>query len=204
MGAIGNEYEAMTYSSPLASWLRAQPTLVGTPPEFDLETLPDDPVTLFAEWIVDAAERGVAEPHAATLATVDADCVPDARTVIVKDVTARGWAFAGPRSSQKGSQLAVSPAAALNFWWQPIRRAVRLRGVVREATAAESEADLAARSGAARAGMRAGEWVRWWLEPTSVEFWQGAADRRHIRIVYSRNGDGWVRSLVARENNERG
>lgn len=194
----------MTSSSLLASWLRAQPTLLGTPPALDLETLPDEPVTLFTEWIVDAAERGVAEPHAATLATADAGGMPDARTLIVKDATSRGWAFAGARSSAKGAQLATSPAAALNFWWQPIRRAVRLRGNVREATTAESNADLAARPSAARSGMSAGEWVRWWLEPATVEFWQGAADRRHVRIVYSRDGDAWLRSLAGHENNERG
>lgn len=194
----------MTSSSPLASWLRAQPTLVGTPPALELETLPDDPVALFTEWIMDAAERGVAEPHAATLATVDAEGVPDARTLIVKDTTSRGWAFAGPRSSAKGAQLGTFPAAALNFWWQPIRRAVRLRGVVHEATPAESDVDLAARPAAARSGIRAGEWVRWWLEPATVEFWQGASDRRHFRIVYARNGDGWARSFADHEHNERG
>lgn len=194
----------MNSSSPLALWLRAQPTLVGTPPALDFDELPDDPVALFTEWVMDAAERGVAEPHAAALSTVDANGVPDARTLIVKDATVRGWAFAGPRASAKGIQLAVSPAAALNFWWQPIRRAVRLRGFVQEASTAESDADLAARSTAAQEGLGSGDWVRWWLKPTTVEFWQGATDRRHVRIVYSRDRDGWLRSLTTGESDERG
>lgn len=193
----------MTSSSPLSLWLRGQPSLVGTPPALSIDSLPDDPVGLFSEWIMDAAERGVAEPQATTLATVDARGVPDSRTLILKDVTERGWAFAGPRSSAKGVQLAQSPAAALNFWWQPIRRAVRVRGSVREATSAESDADLAARSATARAGIRPGDWVRWWLEPTTVEFWQGTADRRHIRIIYASDGERWVRSLVNVETDER-
>jgi len=174
-----------------ATWLRDQPALVGEPPVLSLDDLPDDPVALFVEWMQDAAARGVAEPHAATLATVDATGMPDSRTLIVKDVSPRGWAFAGPRTSAKSEQLAVSPVAAMNFWWQPIRRAVRLRGTVQEASELESEADLAARSESARAGILPGQWVRWWLLPERIEFWQGAADRHHTRIAYARRGDGW-------------
>jgi len=192
----------MTSSSPFGLWLRAQPALAGEPPVLDLAALPDDPALLFIEWMQDAVVRGVAEPHAATLATVDAAGTPDARTLLVKDVSDRGWAFAGPRASRKGAQLAAMPRAAMNFWWQPVRRAVRVRGAVREASPAESDADLAERSEAARSGIRSGEWVRWWLEPERVEFWQGATDRRHVRIVYQGGVGGWVRESMNGEGND--
>lgn len=192
----------MTSTSPFASWLRDLPSLTGESPPFDVGTAPDDPVVLFAEWMQDAVARGVAEPHAATLATADVAGVPDARTLIIKDVSLRGWAFAGPRRSAKGAQLETNPSAALNFWWQPVRRAVRVRGTVREASDAESAADLAARSPAARAGIRAGEWVRWWLEPARIEFWQGATDRRHLRLVYTRDDDRWLRQVGNRAGGE--
>ncbi len=133
-------------SDDFARWLRALPSLTGSAPPLDLDALPDDPDDLFRTLITEAVDAGVPEPHAATLATVDADGLPDARTLILKDVGPRGWAFAGTRSSAKGAQLAASPAAALAFWWQPIVRAVRVRGSVEEATAEESAADLAARS----------------------------------------------------------
>lgn len=175
----------------LGDWLRSQPALVGRAPELDTSTLPDEPLPLFREWIAAAVEEGVPEPHAATLATVDADGIPDARTLILKGVDERGWAFAGPRSSRKAEQLAARPVAALNFWWQPLVRAVRVRGEVREASLDESAADLAARSVAARDGLAPGDWVLWRLVPTRVEFWQGAVDRRHARIVFERVADGW-------------
>lgn len=183
-----------------AQWLRAQPSLTGVPPAFDLETLPADPAELFRTWIVGAAEGGVPEPHAATLSTVDAAGVPDARTLILKDVDASGWAVAGPRSSAKARQLQVHPAAALNFWWQPIMRAVRVRGAVREASREESDADLAARSATARAGIEPGEWVLWRIEPERVEFWQGAQDRRHTRLVYQRRAGIWHHGVVGEES----
>ncbi|SDS34755.1 pyridoxine/pyridoxamine 5'-phosphate oxidase [Microterricola viridarii] len=179
----------------IGPWLRAQPALAGTPPTLDRAQIPLDPVDLFVSWIREAASAGVPEPHAATLATVDEDGIPDARTLILKDVGPRGWAFAGQRSSSKGAQLAAHPAAALNFWWQPIARAVRVRGAVQEASRADSEADLAARSAPAREGIPSGDWTLWRIEPVRVEFWQGAPDRRHARIVYLSDGRSWERSF---------
>lgn len=156
-----------------AAWLRERPSLTGSAPTLHPESAPDDPLALFLNWITAAAEAGVAEPHATTLATVDADGVPDARTLILKDVDERGWAFAGTRSSAKGRQLAANPAAALNFWWQPVLRAVRVRGPVVEAPAGESTADLAARSATARAGVVDGDWALWRIVPSRIEFLAG-------------------------------
>lgn len=195
-GIIGSVTSTpLTPLSRMRDWLREQPTLTGSGRPIDDGALPGDPGALFVSWIRAAAEAGVAEPHAATLATVGADGVPDARTLILKDLDERGWAFAGPRSSGKGVQLAAHSAAALNFWWQPLIRAVRVRGAVREAPAAESAADLAARSTAAREGVAPGDWVLWRLQPTRVEFWQGAVDRRHTRIVYDAQDGGWSLSV---------
>jgi pyridoxamine 5'-phosphate oxidase len=184
-------------SDDFSRWLRAQPSLAGSAPALDLDSLPDDPDELFRAWIMSAAALGVPEPHAATLATVDAEGRPDARTLILKDVGPRGWAVAGTRSSAKGAQLAARPAAALTFWWQPIVRAVRVRGSVVEASPEECAADLAARSAAARADVEPGDWVLWRIRPEHIEFWQGSPDRRHTRILFDRGGeggDGWMRS----------
>lgn len=178
----------MTFSA----WLRSQPSLTGVAPGPDPDPLPARPEDLFERWIRHAVAAGVAEPHAATLATVDVDGLPDARTLILKDAGPEGWAFASLRASAKGSQLAAHPVAALNFWWPDVLRAVRVRGRVIEASAEESAADLAARSESARAGIAPGEWVLWRLQPEHVEFWEGAADRRHARLRYELIDGAWV------------
>jgi len=190
-----------------APWLRSLPALTGVAPDLDGADLdgayldgayldsaePADPIRLVEGWLRHAVDAGVPEPHAVTLATVDDEGVPDARTLLLKDIGERGFAVAGPRRSRKAAQLAVHPAAALSFWWQPLVRAIRIRGSVVEASPEESAADLAARSAAARAGVAPGDWVRWWIEPTRIEFWQGAPDRRHSRIVCTRADGAWRR-----------
>jgi pyridoxamine 5'-phosphate oxidase len=175
----------------LRARLRSIPSLTGSPPPLSLAALHVDPVAQFIEWLEEAVFARVLEPHAMTLSTIDADGMPDARTVILKDVDTRGWAFAGRGSSRSGVQLAANPVAALTFWWQPMVRAVRARGRVVQATRAESEADLLSRSAAARADVAPEDWILWRLQPKRVEFWQGATDRRHTRIVYEPYGDGW-------------
>jgi pyridoxamine 5'-phosphate oxidase len=169
--------------------LRRIPSLTGTAPGIDHTRLPQDPMDLFEEWLDVAIKQGVPEPIAATLATVDDDGIPDARTLILKSVDTQGWAFAGAASSRKGQQLAACSSAALNLWWQPIARAVRVRGPVVEASSRECAADLAARSEAARAGVDPQDWRLWRLVPSRVEFWQGSPDRQHLRIVYTYDGD---------------
>lgn len=181
-----------------SGWLRAQPALIGDAPPLAVDDLPEEPLPLFLRWMQQAADAGVAVPHAATLATVDAEGMPDARTLILKDVGERGWAFASRRSSRKGAQLAANPVAALNFWWQPIVRAVRVRGRVVEATAEESAADDAARPAEARHGAAIDDWVLWRVVPQRVEFWQGEIDRRHSRIVFDAGMDGWTRTIRGR------
>ena len=184
--------------SETAQWLRGLGSLRGTAPSFDLTRLPGDPATLFLDWIREAERAGVPEPHAVTLATAGADGIPDARTLILKDVGAAGWAFAGPRSSTKAAQLEFAPAAALNFWWQPLSRAVRVRGPVVEASRSEVEADLAARP-TATAG---DDWMLWWIRPARVEFWQGAVSRNHTRLVYERDRGRWTHRIISGEHRE--
>ncbi|WP_245530307.1 pyridoxine/pyridoxamine 5'-phosphate oxidase [Cellulomonas flavigena] len=63
---------------------------------------------------------------------------------------------------------------------------------------AELHASLAASREriAAEPGYVLPSWQAWLVVPDVVEFWQGSADRAHVRLVYRRTGDVWARSLV--------
>ncbi|WOO78927.1 Pyridoxine/pyridoxamine 5'-phosphate oxidase [Vanrija pseudolonga] len=136
----------------LRDQLRAIPSITGTAPPFDLATAPDTPQALFLEWLQVAIASHVPEPLAATLSTVTPEGYPDARILILKDVTADGaFEIATGTESAKGRQLAANPHAALSFYWVPLARAVRIRGKAVRASAEESAADFATRGAEARA-----------------------------------------------------
>ncbi|GAB3398161.1 pyridoxal 5'-phosphate synthase [Humibacter soli] len=110
------------------------------------------------EWLFAAIEAGVPEPHAATLSTVDEDGKPDARVLIVKDITDDGaFEIATSVSSPKVLQLRANPRCALSFYWTPLARAIRIRGTAVRAGAAAAVADFTARHPDARAMVLAGE-----------------------------------------------
>jgi pyridoxamine 5'-phosphate oxidase len=96
----------------------------------DLEALPTDPRVLFETWFAEAVDAGVQAPHAMTLSTADAHGRVAARTVILKDLDADGWWFAGHATSPKGHDLAANPSAALVFLWPRTGSQVRVTGTV--------------------------------------------------------------------------
>lgn len=91
-----------------------------------------------------------------TLATADAEGLPDVRTLLLHDADERGFHFASHATSAKGHQLAARPYAALGFYWPALGRQVRVRGPVVRCTPAESHADLHARSTGALAAALTG------------------------------------------------
>jgi pyridoxamine 5'-phosphate oxidase len=124
--------------------------------------LPDagDPFALFAEWLAAACAAEPNDPHAMTLATVDADGLPDARMVLLKDVDARGFTFFTNTQSAKGEELSANPSAALVFHWKSLRRQVRVRGPVAPVTPAEADVYFASRARASQIGAWASDQSR--------------------------------------------
>jgi pyridoxamine 5'-phosphate oxidase len=112
------------------------------------ETLFDreEPFRLFKEWFEDAKAREPNDANAMTLATVDAEGLPDARMVLLKGVDERGFVFFTNTESDKGRELAANPGAALLFHWKSLRRQVRIRGPVEPVTEAEADAYFASRA----------------------------------------------------------
>ena len=111
----------------------------------DRDDLHDDPVVQWHQWYDDAVEAGLAEPNAMSVSTIGLDGIPDARLVLVRDVTVAGLTFFGNYSSAKGEQLAASPVAAAVFPWIGLHRQVRVRGTVERVAAAESDDYFASR-----------------------------------------------------------
>ena len=108
-------------------------------------TAAEDPFVLFAAWLEQATESEPRDPTAMTLATVDAEGMPDARMVLLKGVDSRGFVFFTNMDSQKGRELDAQPKAALVFHWKSLNKQVRVRGPSERVTDAEADAYFATR-----------------------------------------------------------
>src|ERR1700753_1966015 len=109
--------------------LRGLPVFAGDLPDFEPDQAPDDPVTLFTDWLAAAVAAGVPEPHVMSLATVAVDGRPSSRMLILKDVEPEGRSyFASTSTSRKGRELADRPYAALGFYWPRLGRQLRIGG----------------------------------------------------------------------------
>ena len=115
-------------------------------------TQASEPFALFAAWLKDAIATEPRDPTAMTLATVDADGLPNARMVLLKGTDERGFVFYTNVESQKGIEMAAHPKAALVFHWKSLNRQIRLRGDVERVTDAEADAYFATRPKQAQIG----------------------------------------------------
>ncbi len=115
-------------------------------------TAADEPFRLFDAWLKEAAASEPRDPTAMTLATVDAEGLPNARMVLLKGVDNRGFVFYTNMDSQKGQELDAHPLAAMVFHWKSLNRQIRLRGDIEKVTPEEADAYFATRPKQAQIG----------------------------------------------------
>ena len=111
----------------------------------EVAALDADPLVQFGHWFEDAAAEGIYEPHAAALATVDADGRPSCRIVLLRGVDERGFRFFTSYRSAKARDLDARPHAAMTWGWLEQHRSIRATGPVRRLSAAESDEYFASR-----------------------------------------------------------
>jgi len=112
----------------------------------------DEPLRLFAAWFEEAKRSEPSDASAMTLATIDADGLPNARMVLLKGFDERGFVFYTNLDSAKGRELGHHSKAALVFHWKSLNRQVRLRGTVEPVDPSEADAYFATRPRLAQIG----------------------------------------------------
>jgi pyridoxamine 5'-phosphate oxidase len=115
-------------------------------------TQAEEPLQLFAAWFEEAAKSEPRDPTAMSLATVDADGLPNVRMVLMKGFDERGFVFYTNVDSVKGRELDRDRKGALLFHWKSLNRQVRLRGAVERVADAEADAYFATRPRLAQIG----------------------------------------------------
>ena len=112
----------------------------------------DDPFALARAWLADATATEPNDPNAVALATVDADGMPDVRTVLLKDIEDAGFVFYTNYDSAKGTQIAATGKAAFVMHWKSLRRQVRVRGTVTREDGPQADAYYRSRALQSRIG----------------------------------------------------
>lgn len=103
------------------------------------EKVSTDPFSQFETWINEALSAEVNEPTAMTLSTVDAECRPSSRVVLLKGFDANGFVFYTNYNSRKGRQLVDNPFAAINFFWPELERQINISGRTSKVSPEESD-----------------------------------------------------------------
>src|SRR5688572_33340930 len=98
-----------------------------------------DPFQQFARWFEQVRDLE-ADPTACALATSTRDGRPSVRTVLLKGMDDRGFAFYTNYNSRKARELDETGRAALLFYWPSLVRQVRIGGLVEEVDQAEAGA----------------------------------------------------------------
>ncbi|ERT01412.1 pyridoxamine 5'-phosphate oxidase [Sporothrix schenckii 1099-18] len=176
--AVSDDSSYVDDNDQIRSLLRNLPSLKGPYAPVDWAAFPTTPQAAFVRWLRDAiAEGGKTaaasatpyEPHAMTVSTVDAEGLPDARVLILKNVDGRGWHFAVKAASPKGRQLMANSACCLTFYWSSLGRQVRIRGRALPLPVEECAADFLARPLASRVSAVASPQSEVMVDPATSE-----------------------------------
>jgi pyridoxamine 5'-phosphate oxidase len=114
-----------------------------------------DPFERFATWYAEAVKAIPEDPNAMVLSTVGLAGRPSARVLLLKGFDTRGFVFYTNLESRKGRELAAHPAASLTFHFRPLRRQVRVEGLVEKVSPEEADAYFATRP----RGSQVGAWA---------------------------------------------
>lgn len=96
----------------------------------DIESTDQSPLIEFKKWMEAAVNSKCKEPNAMTLATVDDDGKPDARIVLLKEITDTGFVFYTNFNSTKGKQIFANKYVSAVFLWLDLERQIRIRGSI--------------------------------------------------------------------------
>lgn len=103
------------------------------------------PFSQFNLWFEQAVQDQQDDPTAMTLSTVDAEGYPNARVVLLKGIEADHFVFYTDYRSAKGREINAHSHVALTFYWSKHCRQVRIRGIARPVSEAQSDAYFSTR-----------------------------------------------------------
>jgi len=112
----------------------------------------DNPFEIARAWLAEAEASEPNDANAIALSTVDADGMPNARMVLLKDIEDNAFVFYTNYESQKAQEVDQAGKAAFVLHWKSLHRQIRVRGVVEKEDGPKADAYYASRSLKSRLG----------------------------------------------------
>ena len=120
----------------------------------------DDPFAIARRWLAEAEDSELNDPNAIALSTVDADGLPNARMVLLKEIEDDAFVFYTNYESQKAQELDQAGKAAFVMHWKSLRRQIRVRGTITKEEGPKADEYYASRSLKSRLGAWASQQSR--------------------------------------------
>ena len=140
-----------------------------------------NPFDQFTIWWDEAMAAEIIEVNAMTLATASVDAKPSARIVLLKDFTKEGFIFFTNYESAKGQDISTNQYVALLFFWKELERQIRVEGIAKKISAADSDAYFKSRPGGSKIGA--------WASPQSEVIPNRAFLEKNIEDLTSKYPD---------------
>lgn len=111
----------------------------------DVRNLESSALGQFHKWFKEALNHpDIPEPESMTVSTVGIIegkglPKPSSRVVLLKKLDKRGFLFYSNYNSRKGQEIDKNPFIALNFYWYPLHRSVRVCGKVEKLSKDENQ-----------------------------------------------------------------
>ncbi|MFY0595986.1 MAG: pyridoxamine 5'-phosphate oxidase [Cognatishimia sp.] len=112
----------------------------------------DNPFEITRTWLAEAEKTEPNDANAIALSTVDAQGMPNARMVLLKDIEDTAFVFYTNYGSAKSQEIEHGGNAAFVMHWKSLRRQVRVRGTVTREDGAKADAYYNSRSLKSRLG----------------------------------------------------
>ena len=105
----------------------------------DIKKLKSNPIKQFEIWFKKAKKENIIEPNAMVLSTISKNNLLNSRTVLLKNITDKGFIFFTNYESRKANDIMHNNNVSLVFLWKKIERQVIIKGKAVKITKQDSK-----------------------------------------------------------------
>ncbi len=105
----------------------------------DIKNLKSNPIKEFSIWFKKAKKENIIEPNAMVLSTISKNNLLNSRTVLLKNITDKGFVFFTNYESKKANDIMHNNNVSVVFLWKKIERQVIIKGKAVKITKRDSK-----------------------------------------------------------------